>query len=272
MFYHSQNLNEKGSIFWHGRAWLNRRSEKWPRREFRWEWLFGKFSRNFAITASFGYGEDDRGVCLHICIPWLFSIYFVVSGIYACKECQTGIGIHDSAIWFYPLPYSMENSSTDPWWRKNYCWHFPWDLDWYSTELLDGRGSVFPKDMKVVRREQKGDGKRGLKSFSENYENNKALEASVSQRHPYVYMLKSGEVQNRIATVFCSRMTWRARWWPIIPRVKVQTSIDVAFDAEVGEGTGSWKGGCVGSGYNMLPDETILQCLWRMERELKFNR
>lgn len=47
-------------------------------------------------------------------------------------------------------------------------------------------------------------------------------------------------------------------------------SIDVEFNAEVGERTGSWKGGCIGCGYQMNPNETPLQALRRMEAERKF--
>jgi hypothetical protein len=51
----------------------------------------------------------------------------------------------------------------------------------------------------------------------------------------------------------------------------VRTSIEVGFDDEVGERTGSWKGGTIGCGYDMLPDESAVQCLRRMERERKFT-
>ena len=47
-------------------------------------------------------------------------------------------------------------------------------------------------------------------------------------------------------------------------------SIGVSFDGEVGEETGSWKGGCVGCGYEMLPGEVPLDTLRRMERDRKF--
>ncbi len=88
----------------------------------------------------------------------------------------------------------------------------------------------------------------------------------------YVYTLKSGERQVRTATVTVGRMEWRQRWlkWTRV-FAKVRTSIDVRFDAEVGERTGSWKGGCVGCGYNMKPGETAEQTLRRMESEREFR-
>jgi hypothetical protein len=44
----------------------------------------------------------------------------------------------------------------------------------------------------------------------------------------------------------------------------------VVFSAEVGERSGSWKGGCIGCGYDLLPDELPEECLRRMERDRKF--
>lgn len=90
---------------------------------------------------------------------------------------------------------------------------------------------------------------------------------SKPEAYPYRYKLKSGEVQDRIATVNVERRTW-TRFW--LPYKKVSTSINVDFDDEVGERTGSWKGGTLGCGYEMLEGETALQCLRRMEQERKF--
>jgi len=45
----------------------------------------------------------------------------------------------------------------------------------------------------------------------------------------------------------------------------------VKFSDEVGERTGSWKGGVIGTGSEMRPGESPEQCLRRMERERKFT-
>lgn len=52
---------------------------------------------------------------------------------------------------------------------------------------------------------------------------------------------------------------------------KIRTDIDVEFDKEVGERTGSWKGGVLGCGWGLLPGETPYECLKRMERERLFR-
>lgn len=89
--------------------------------------------------------------------------------------------------------------------------------------------------------------------------------------YPYTYVLESGEVQRRTATVSKRRhvLTFTGtkvfKW----PRW-VMESIDVSFDAEVGERSGSWKGGCLGCAYTMRRGEYMLDTLRRMETERKF--
>jgi len=85
--------------------------------------------------------------------------------------------------------------------------------------------------------------------------------------HAYTYVLKSGKVQKRIATIYEETRTWTRPWFP---HKMVRKTIDIEFNDEVGERSGSWKGGCTGCGYDMLPGETGLQTLRRMEAEREF--
>lgn len=92
------------------------------------------------------------------------------------------------------------------------------------------------------------------------------------QIHSYTYVLRSGEVQKRLATVSKRRhiitYNW-LRWTRLFSWVK--ESIDVEFDGEVGERSGSWKGGTIGCGYELRKGETMLDALRRMEREREFR-
>lgn len=87
------------------------------------------------------------------------------------------------------------------------------------------------------------------------------------EKHRYVYRLKSGEVQERTATIRAESRTW---WRPWPPFVKLSRYIDIEFDAEVGERSGSWKGGCLGCSYEMRRGERPVDTLKRMEQERKF--
>lgn len=266
MYYHAQNLNERnnqvvGSMLWHGRAWLNF-GKPYKGRQWNWEWCFGKHARSFHIGCYFGHGDGNDGIMLMFGIPWMISLYVGVDGVMRLKkECEFGISIHNNSFWFKVLAYSWESNHDDPWWRRTHCIHFPWQLDWFKTEILS-------HDRNAVWCEVAGHKAK----FLDGYEIRKAAEKSVSKVYDYVYALKNGTVQKAKATVHVSRMTHRARWWPIIPIERVSMSIWADFSSELGEGTGSWKGGVTGCGYTLRPDETPEQCLRRMEAERKFDR
>lgn len=91
---------------------------------------------------------------------------------------------------------------------------------------------------------------------------------TAEETHPYRYMLRSGEVQRVNATIYSEARAW---WRPWPPFYRSDRSIWVEFDSEVGESTGSWKGGTTGCGYKMLRNESPRMTLRRMEREIKFT-
>lgn len=105
-----------------------------------------------------------------------------------------------------------------------------------------------------------------------SYERDKEPDGREVQQFPYRYTLRSGEVQERIATVYVERRTWKWRWFSFLPWPKlIRQSIDIAFSDEVGERTGSWKGGCIGCGWDMLDGETMEQTLLRMQATREFK-
>ena len=85
--------------------------------------------------------------------------------------------------------------------------------------------------------------------------------------HDYKYTLNSGEVQHIVATIQEQYREWRRFWIPWKMSVK---SIYVDFSDEIGEKTGSWKGGVFGCSYNMKKGESPYETLKRMEKEEKF--
>jgi hypothetical protein len=139
-----------------------------------------------------------------------------------------------------------------------WCWgdytkffHMPWEWKHYKTEVRRADGSW-------AKRVQ-------------SYEVGEPDQRKVFE-FPYRYMLRNGEVQERTATVFVERMEWRRKWTYRIPLFAMKRqSIEVEFSAEVGERTSSWKGGCIGCGYEMKPGETAEQTLRRMELEREFR-
>ena len=96
------------------------------------------------------------------------------------------------------------------------------------------------------------------------------------ETHPYKYDLNNGEMQERTATITLERtlLTYSIFKYKLFRKLKflswTKKSIDVKFSDEVGEGIHNWKGGCVGCGYDLLKNETMEQCLRRMEVNRKF--
>lgn len=104
--------------------------------------------------------------------------------------------------------------------------------------------------------------------FVGSWEQDKQPDGREEFIFPYQYVLRSGQVQERQATVYVERMAWRPKWFEWTPLFEEsRQSISVEFDGEVGERSGSWKGGRIGCAYEMRPLETPEQTLRRMERE-----
>jgi hypothetical protein len=83
-----------------------------------------------------------------------------------------------------------------------------------------------------------------------------------------VYTLNSGVVQNRMATCTIERRKWHRKWFPwLTQQIDV---IDIEFNEEVGERSGSWKGGTIGCSFEMKPDDTIKTALQRMQDTREF--
>ena len=137
------------------------------------------------------------------------------------------------------------------WGSKHKFIHMPWSYDHIRCDV----------------RKPDGTWTKELNSWD-----GKGEDGRCTGEYDYKYTLKNGEVQERKATVYVERREWRQKWLKWTPLFAlVKTSIEVEFNGEVGERSGSWKGGCTGCGYNILPNETPEQALRRMENERKFN-
>lgn len=104
-----------------------------------------------------------------------------------------------------------------------------------------------------------------------SYERDKEPDRRELFTFDYTYTLRSGEVQRRTAEVYVNRWTNSWRIFKRIPMLHFsRLSINYTFSDEVGERSGSWKGGCISSGEDMRLGETVEQTFRRMERERKF--
>lgn len=168
-----------------------------------------------------------------------------------CDAPKWGIAYHNQTIWIYRGGKGNMNGG-NKWWTLD----MPWQYKWIRTSNLRVDGTW---EHEIGRKN---------KAF---YDRDKWKGILWTETYPYSYVLKSGEAQNRTATLRVEEREWRQRWlkWTRLFS-KIRRSINVDFNKEVGEETGSWKGGCTGCGYDIIDPELPFQTLKRMEKERKF--
>lgn len=180
----------------------------------------------------------------------IFSPLFCSFYIFLSEEYDRNWDDEGFSYGFYV--YAWESLVME-WGEKCVYFDFPYITRiWKRTEVFDTHGNL-----KFV--ENKGD-----KNWDERWK----ISKQIKTPYPYKYTLKNGEVQERIANVHVTTMHWTRKWFPFL-KIK-RRYIDVEFSDEVGEETGSWKGGCIGCSYELKQGETPEECLRRMEKEREF--
>jgi len=135
------------------------------------------------------------------------------------------------------------------WVRGWKSFSFPWAFKFLKCEALMNEGWV-----KGNKGDYFGDAdKWGDKIIYDTYD--------------YKYVLESGEVQERLAKVHQIKRYWTS-WFGL--NVLVKHVIEIEFNFEIGERSGSWKGGCIGCSWVIEEGETSLEALKRMENIRKF--
>lgn len=161
-----------------------------------------------------------------------------------CQGPQYGFNYHSDALWLY---YGKTKGTRgDP----VTVIHMPWDWKHVRHDYLNPDGS--------------------LHHAAQAHEYTAPAETKLI--FPYTYVLRSGEAQHRIATVYGEEREWRWRWFTRFPWPRIiRRSINVTFSEEVGERSGSWKGGVIGTGHDWRHGESMNAALRRMEREQEFT-
>ena len=220
---------------------------------------------------------------------------------YEIKEWYVGWHSWKFEITYRSRGYDYENAELH---ISMFGWHsmfrLPWkhkQMDWYREEKKYGL-AVFEKTLyaywgwhckswefpfltygSAVRWDR-------YKGSTDAYFYDSMLTASW-ETHPYK-MKYQGGCQNPTtwtydytdpydgAVVPCrfwvEEMEWRPKWLKWTKKfAKVRRYIEVEFSQEMGSRKGTWKGGTLGCGYQILPDEHPMDCIKRMEREYKFS-
>lgn len=166
-----------------------------------------------------------------------------------CDPPKWGIAIHDATFWIYKGGEGNFNGGTK-WWA--------WDIPFYTKNWY--RTSILLKDDTWEHELASGD----KKSFYED----EWKEKQKSWTYDYTNSYDNTVVPT---TIYVEEREWRPKWLGWTNKfAKTRRTIDIHFSKEVGREKGSWKGGCIGCSYELLPGEEPLDCLKRMEKERKF--
>ena len=216
--------------------------------DFKWGYFAPRWG--FSLMLNRG-GYFDQRYAVTICLIWgvlHLNLPFRTRLAEGCDLPRYGICIHNNSLWLY-----MGGDYDESWGQVTNDRIWSWELPFVTWQFI--AHEVRRKDGKYQSRNIMSDDK------DDNIE-----------RHilPYTYTRKNGEVQKVNATCEVHRWAWHRKWLPWVK--KIRQDIDFQFDGEVGESAGSWKGGVIGSSYDMQPGETVEQCFRRMEREREFSR
>jgi hypothetical protein len=213
--------------------------------DFNWGYFAPRFGLELLIHRGFYFDSTYR---ISFCFGWghfHIKLPFKTALEEYCDWPSYGFAVHNSSLWIRTGDHERNQQT-----RRMISWDFP-----FAT-LIHDRHEVQQPSGEWVK-------------YSPEYNQDAIPDGRHVESHPYTYKLKDGEVQERTATVYKERRIYHRKWLPFW--TKVFTAISVEFSDEVGERSGSWKGGCTGCGYNILPNESMLECLRRMEKERVFN-
>lgn len=181
----------------------------------------------------------------------------IKTGIQDCESAAWGFNYHNNTAWFYIG--GGGNFEGGKKWKTLYM---PWDLTWVRTSTLLKDNKGWFNETKGKRKDWSQEGRNEVGGYDWLKEN------KWKETYPYTDKYDKTTVN---ATISVTEMEWRPRgvkWTNLFS--KVRRTISVEFDKEVGKKKGSWKGGTTGCGYDLLPNETPLECLRRMERDSDF--
>jgi hypothetical protein len=136
---------------------------------------------------------------------------------------------------------------------QSWCCHLPW-TQWrfHRFSLYDLEGALFWDQYEIYE---------GIEKFMVQREWQEKVPSITFEIQDYdgKRILAKTHIQQREYKFGEGRFKWLSLFRP----TKICRSLDIAFDAEVGPEKGSWKGGTVGSGIDMLPGELHEQAFRR---------
>lgn len=161
---------------------------------------------------------------------------------YETHPREYGFSLSDGSLQLFLGPQTHDSTTT-----KSAYWNLPW-MHWRFV-----RHSYCGLNGEYVWTEYERQRVRGVDRFAEQ-------QAAKDETPKCVFEFIDYDKAINQATTLIEEREWHYgtgwfRWlsWFVPP--KIRRSLDIAFSAEVGPEKGSWKGGTLGHGIDMLPGE-----------------
>lgn len=159
---------------------------------------------------------------------------------------EYGFRLSDGFLQVFLGAQTHDSTTTQIW-----CRHLPWTQWRYiGKRWYDLQGNQCESLTQKEERAEKGE-------WAVGYAKRKAQEDRVPKA---VFDVLDYDGEPRRATTSIDEMEWHFgegwfKWLSLFRKAKVQRSLHIEFDKEVGYEKGSWKGGLMGTGIEMLPGE-----------------
>jgi hypothetical protein len=175
---------------------------------------------------------------------------------------EYGFSLHEGFLQLFLGPQTNDSTTT-----KSWCCHLPW-TQWRFVRftLYDVDGHEFWTQYEAQR-------KKGGAHWDEQHAFTKAVPKAVFEFTDF-----DGKVIQ--ATTHIEEREWRfgekwCSWLSVFRAPRIRRSLDIEFSKEVGPEKGSWKGGTLGHGIEMLPGESAESAFRRycqQEHTSKYQR
>ena len=161
----------------------------------------------------------------YLTLPWKHNI----KKDFDKDDPSYGITYHNKSIMFY-------------WSRKCHIWNLPYYYIWIRTSLLLSDGTW--------EHETKGN----RKTFYDHEWIEKRWQTIIPYKHRTT---NNGDI-DVLVTCHITEREWRQKWlkWTKMG-AKIKRTLDVNFSEGVGTGRGSWKGGTIGTGFDISKTNDI---------------
>lgn len=240
---------------------------------------YGPWRNTFRITWGSGGGEEQDprnrllvagfGWCARIYIPKILKPWMEVRKSY-CNPQETisipwereyGVSLSNMGNGYDFLQVSLGAKTHDSSTSQDWCCHLPWK-QWSCV-----RHSMYEPDGTHFFTEETGKHPDAWFRFHKKRE-----------ECPVVHFLfEDYDGEKIIATCRIEEREWHKgsgwfKWLKWFSKPRLSRSLDLDFNHEVGPEKGSWKGGAIGHGVEMLPGEYPINAFKRyceMEKERK---